>query len=374
MALQRQNLHTRAFAAEERQLPPTTIVAGTITTVIGGMTTTSSGGFSSVINAGGTVTIDFAGGTVTAGGTTTITTVGGTMSTTTTGGTTTTAPDFVTTPGAILTNPVFGTGDLDKPFSAGVRTTIGYTVGDSPYQAEFSYFTLNQWDTSAAAFDPNGMLVSPFTNFGQFTDPFGTLDRNQLVTIHELSYLDNAEFNIKTLLPTPPGMTFNFLMGVRYMGVREELDYLSFKNISAPATAAVTAHTVNNMWGPQVGALVDFNVERHTWISFEIKGAILSNSASRDLFATTNSTNYTHDDSQTATAFASEFNLSIFWKPTPALSARIGYEAILVNNLVLAEENFAPSAPILESSVPIPLNNRGSVLYQGPYAGLELDW
>jgi hypothetical protein len=270
--------------------------------------------------------------------------------------------------------------DLGKPFSAGGQILVGHTFGDSPYQIEFSYFALNQFDTSTLVSDPNPILVSRFTNFGNPVN--ASVDGNELVQIHELSYLENAEFNWKMLLPTPPGMALNFLLGLRYVGVREEFDYASQQSLAvgSPQNAAVGSHTVNTLWGPQIGGLLEFNVAPDTWLSVMGKGAICNNAASRNLDAQiiTNgvNTDYNHGEySQDGTAYVADLNLAIFWRPASFLTARVGYQAMWINGLVLAAENFAPPIGVLENpSIQPPLNRQGTVLYQGPYAGLELSW
>ena len=267
--------------------------------------------------------------------------------------------------------------DLDKPFAAGARLTVGHTFGDSPHQVEFSYFALSQYDTSTAVVDPSATLLSPFTNFGNPVSN-SSVDNNALDQIHELSYLENAEFNWKMLLPTPPGMTLNFLMGLRYIGVREEFDYASQQSltIGSPQNAAVTSHTVNTLLGPQIGGLMEFNVAPQTWLSAGAKGAICNNAASRDLDAQITGTDYNHGQySQNGTAYVAECSLALFWRPTPFLTARIGYQAMWINGLVLAVDNFAPPLGVLENpSIQPPLDRQGTVLYHGPYAGLELSW
>ena len=265
--------------------------------------------------------------------------------------------------------------DLNKPFEAGCRLLVGHTFGDSPYQIEFSYFALRQYDTSTEISEVTPTLLSPFTHFGNPVD--STVDNNSLVQIHELSYLENAEFNWKMLLPTPPGMALNFLFGLRYIGVREEFDYASQPLLTGTVqNANVGCHTVNTLLGPQIGGLLDFNVAQDTWLSVMGKGAICNNAASRNLDAQINGTDYNHGQySQDGTAYVAECGLAIFWRPAPFLTARIGYQALWINGLVLASENYAPPLGVLENtSIQPPLHRQGTVLYHGPSAGLEVSW
>jgi hypothetical protein len=307
-----------------------------------------------------------------------------TVTMTTAGTTTTTSSGVITTPATTgtVTESVLSHDDLGTPFAPGARLTVGHTFGDSPHQIEFTYFALGQYDTYAMATDPSATLtppatglMSPFTNFGH--PPSNTVDYNALVQIQESSNLQNAEFNWRMLLPTPPGMTLNFLMGLRYIGVSEDFDYASQQSLtSATQNAVVNCHTMNTLLGPQIGGLAEFNVAPQTWLSIEGKGAICNNAASRDLDAVITqptSTSY----SQNGTAYVADLSLAIFWRPTSFLTARVGYQALWINGLVLAANNFAPSLEVLENpslQPPTPLDRTGTVLYHGPYAGLEVSW
>lgn len=276
--------------------------------------------------------------------------------------------------------------DLGQPFSGGVRAVLGHTFGDSPHQIEFSYFTLSQWETSTSVVDGgalqngvDGYLYSPFTNFGN-PAATTTVDKVGSIAIQELSYLDNAELNWKRVLPMPSGaLTPTLVFGVRHVGIREEFDYFS-RRVIAPSTLSdpitVTSKATNDLWGPQLGGLFELNVFAETWVSFEIKGAICSNSTTRELGASIALPDDSHGRfSRNVTAYVADFNLSAFWKPTAHLATRFGYQAMWVGGLVLAAENFAPDLGTLQNSaIQPPLNQNGTVLYHGPYAGMELSW
>lgn len=275
--------------------------------------------------------------------------------------------------------------DLGQPFSGGARAVLGHTFGDSPHQIEVSYFTLSQWITSASVVDGGalqngiaGYLYSPFTGFG---NPSNTVvDQVGSIAIEEVSYMNNAELNWKRVLPMPSGaLTPTLVFGVRHVGIREQLDYFSRKVLlpsilSEPVT--VNSKTTNDLWGPQLGGLFELNVFPETWVSFEIKGAICANSASRELIASIAVPDTSHGRQfLNVTSYVADFNLSAFWKPTSHLTTRFGYQAMWVGGLVLAAENFAPDLGTLRNSTIRPaINQNGTVLYHGPYAGMELSW
>jgi hypothetical protein len=249
---------------------------------------------------------------------------------------------------------------------------VGHTFDDSPYQVEASYFWLTTLDTSAQTTDPAYNLFSPFTHFGVPADP--RVDNNDFVEIREVSRLESGEVDLKCVVPLPAGCpTTVLLFGVRHVGIREEFDYLSQPKTSPPVT--VHAHTVNNLWGPQIGGLVDFGHDG-AWLHIEGKAAICNNAVDRDLDASVDGTGYTHPRlSQSGTAFVGDASACILWRPTSSMSAKIGYQALWCDELALAARNFDPDlASLTDSAAQPPINRRGTVVYHGPFAGLQFSW
>ena len=110
---------------------------------------------------------------------------------------------FGTMPGHLM---VLDRDDLDQPFEAGPRITIGHTFAGTPYQIEFSYFVLGDWDATTSVrsdnYGSNNNLFTSFTNFGN--PPVVGLDNDNLIQIHEHSHLDDEELNWKRASVCPP--------------------------------------------------------------------------------------------------------------------------------------------------------------------------
>jgi hypothetical protein len=279
--------------------------------------------------------------------------------------------------------------NLDDRFTGGAKVLVGHTFDDTPYQLEASYFYQGEWEQTASVTDMPSILTStpgnlftPFTNFGSPPDP--RVDYDDYVRIHEISRLQGGEFNLKCAVPAPPWAATTVLIGLRYVGVSEEFDYYSQPTTSpidatvlAPRTPnLVTAHTNNQMCGPQIGVLVEFSGWQNIWLSFEAKGAICDNGASRDLDATIAGTTYAHDHLwQAGAAYLGDLNVSARWRPFEFMTANIGYQLLWLDGLVVASENFNQNLPALVDQTPkAPLDRDGKVLYHGPYAGLEFHW
>jgi hypothetical protein len=109
-----------------------------------------------------------------------------------------------------------------------------------------------------------------------------------------------------------------------------------------------------------------------------MKGAIAQNSAEQ-------TTDYRHADnfgavtqvfghqSDRGTAWVGDIALTVAYRWTPCLTTRFGYQAIWVEGLALANENFQRDVNVLTLG-PAQLDHRGSVVYHGPTIGVELSW
>jgi len=270
-------------------------------------------------------------------------------------------------------NVVLSTRRLDFPFQLGPRILIGRTINEC-YQVEGSYFDLAQWDDAAVVRNSDGLLFSPFVDFGGL--PSTDFDDNNLISIRSTSYLRNAEINLRRALPMPPGRAAaSFLIGMRYMGISEGFEYLSE---SAAATNFVRVDTGNELFGAQIGALMEFYKEDCWWINFEIKGAICQNSANQHTTFTHTLAGQASQDfagavSKNGTAFVGDLALTVLYRCGEHLAARFGYQAIWVDRLALAADNFSTDVGILIDG-PAQLRRDATVVYHGPFAGLELAW
>jgi hypothetical protein len=284
------------------------------------------------------------------------------------------------------TNIVLSTDDLDEPFKAGPRLTLGHTFGDGPYQIEFSYFWLADWDQSFAIRDatPNslggvGNLFSVYTNFG-FPTPVAGFDYNRFVSIREFSRMNSGELNVmRRLFMKTNCLATTVMIGARHMQVNEEFDYHSESGVPLPLGSALTVgtRTTNDLWGAQIGALFEAYVEQRVWINLAIKGAILNNAASQNTTGTFTTAGLSQGilggRSQNGTAYLGDLSLDLVCRVTPHFTTRIGYQSIWVNGLALGTRNFDPSPGILLLG-PTQLNQGANVVYHGPHAGVELTW
>jgi hypothetical protein len=290
------------------------------------------------------------------------------------------------TPGATL---ALDLDDLDERFTGGGRLLIGHTFGDSPYQFEISYLWQRAWDRSASVNDLTsllsnvpGTLFTPFTGFGN--PPDTRVDYDNYVQIHEISSMGTGEINFKVAVPAPPWAATTVLIGVRHLGISEQFDYVSLPTttlqdptvVTARTLNTVTAHTSNDLWGPQIGGMVEFSGGPNIWLSLQAKGAVCENGAARTLDATIADTTYPRDRVfQYGTAYVGDCDVTAFWRPCNFMTARIGYQVLYASGVVLAAENFSQNLAALVDQTPkAPMDRNGKVLYHGPFAGVEFHW
>ena len=282
---------------------------------------------------------------------------------------------------------VLGTQDLDFGFPLGVRAMVGRRLGDW-YGVELSYFGLFDSSDSAAVRNssPNagggiGNMFSPFSDFG--TNPAGGmpgLDFNNLASISYVSNMDNVELNLRRTLVMPSEiLQVSLLVGGRFMGIDERFNYFTDSDVplGLGTTNFVGTATDNQMYGVQLGGLFEFQVEPSWWIDTEIKGVVFDNRASQ-------STNYTYSingietkfpstRSDHRTTFALDLSLTLSGQVNSWLTYRIGYQAIWIDGLALASENFQDDWNLLTLGPP-QLNTDGKTVYHGPHIGITGVW
>lgn len=285
------------------------------------------------------------------------------------------------------TDIVFTTDDLDKPVKAGGRLLVGYAFEDSPFQVELSYLALAGYKGEAAIRNntlnklqtpTEGDLFSPFTGFGN--PAVVGVDYENLVSIHEYSALRTGELNALWPVPVRPGqLPTSLLLGVRYLQVRERFDYLSTSLAPTPlgATNSVRTRTGNELWGPQIGAVLHSYLGERTWLDFSAKAGVFNNAASQETTYQNDisgqSTTFQHQHSRDVSAYVADLELTLLHRWTPSLTTRFGYQVMWVDGLALASQNFNQPLDTLRSGPPW-LEHNGQVFYHGIHIGAELAW
>ena len=289
-------------------------------------------------------------------------------------------------------NAVLSTGNFNYDFRAAGRVLIGHTFNEC-LQIEGIYTGVSEAENSAAVRDatPNvlggtGNLFSPFGGFGAI--PVDNLDYNNFAQIRYTSSLQSFELNIRRQLPMPPErLTASILFGVRYIDLPEDFQYFTQSDMVVnpppnPPTPGVVANTIhvatsNQMVGPQIGALFEFYVENRWWVNVEMKAALMNNRARQItdyqnvINGTVGAASFSRQEDHTS--FAGDLVLTFVYRWSPHVTTRLGYQALWLQDLALAPDNFSTNIEIVRQG-PAQLNHNAGTVYHGPFAGIALGW
>jgi hypothetical protein len=278
-------------------------------------------------------------------------------------------------------------GDINAPFRAGPRLMLGHTFGETPFQLDFTYYSVDSWNDSTEVYNFThnslgglGDMFSPFSNFGKPLPLIG-FDYNNFVSIRELSELQNGELNLRYNLPMPnPCLTGKFILGVRYLSLNERFEYQSqaWGSTLLPASSlGLTTRTANTLIGPQIGGDFYWFAYPHFWINFEFKGALCGNHAMQDTngFMDVNGTITSLGDTRTrdGTSYIGDLSLTGLWQMTPRMAMRIGYQVMWVESVAMAAWNAQQQAQVLEMG-PAQIDTSHGAVYHGPRLELEWNW
>lgn len=269
-------------------------------------------------------------------------------------------------------NIVLSTAGFNADFQSGVRALVGVQWNDH-VRLEGSYFGSYTWSDLASVnnqdlndLDGIGNLFSPFTGFGNPADP--AVDFNTTAVIEYTSRLNNAELNLRHRLLVPPGhFEASALLGVRYMNINESFGYLTANE--GGTINQMNVETSNDLIGIQLGLLGQWLLTPWYWLDWEIKGAVAHNSASQNTVAELAGDFLADGRDEDTTSFIGETSVVLNYQFRPSLTLRVGYQAIWVTGLALADQNFETSLPSLFLG-PARLDHSSDTVYHGFNIGL----
>ena len=259
---------------------------------------------------------------------------------------------------------VLDTDDCANEFDAGARVGLGYELGPW-YRLEASYLGAYEWGGRETVRDlgingrlTRGRLFSPFSSFG---DPFGIagLDFNQFASVQMNSKLSSVEFNLRRRWNLRTQRyhyaATSFLVGIRYVNVDEELQYVTESDVPRGEGAIndIEIGTDNDLIGAQLGWLSQFMVHERGWIDFEMKGGLYDNRGSVNTLYTASDGaanvlgRFGYSDARDRTSFMGELSLSYSHHVSSMLTFRAGYNAVFLTGLALASENLPTDINLL---------------------------
>jgi hypothetical protein len=218
-----------------------------------------------------------------------------------------------------------------------------------------------------------GDLYSVFSDFG--TQPVGGFPQTDAADVHGIAYsseLHNGEINLRHRWVSENCLLHGSrLLGVRYIALDE--DFTHFTRVAGGGSLDYLDTTQNDLYGLQIGADLHLCVSPRFKLGAEVEAGAYVNRATTNTVAVTDTpTVLLESVSDTDVAFAGEASLIGLFKVTPRFHIRGGYQALYLQGVALATENFNTQSPF--SSRQSFIDNSGYVFYHGATLGFEWMW
>ena len=274
-------------------------------------------------------------------------------------------------------------GGIENESEPGFRLTGRLDIGALSV-AELIFTGFYDLESSATAIDlfpqtpTQGNLFSLFSLFG-IDPPGGTnMPETEQAVLHRLEFesdYHSAELSFRRYwVGHSPRVSGTLLAGFRYAQLRESLGF----HTEADGTFDLITIADNDLAGFQIGVDAWYTIVQGLRIGTEGKAGIYNNQTevinSGVSSDGTPSINERFDDDQLA--FIGEQRVDLVADVLPSVSIKVGVEALFINSVVLAVENFNTGSPYPgEGPVRVPfVADQGDALYYGYHAGIEYVW
>jgi hypothetical protein len=119
-----------------------------------------------------------------------------------------------------------------------------------------------------------------------------------------------------------------------------------------------------------MGLLGQFLFTPWTWVDWEMKGAIANNSASQNtVYVDNQGSQFVGGRDENSTSFIGETSVILNYQVRPSITFRVGYQALWVTGLALADQNFQTNLATLTLG-PAQLKHDADMVYHGFNIGL----
>jgi Putative beta barrel porin-7 (BBP7) len=271
---------------------------------------------------------------------------------------------------------------------AGVRATLGrFLFRDShnrDHTLEFTAYSAGDWVgdhllTSAA---PNGLFV-PFAVDGGNIDFDGSSLQRAIYSSRfnsfEMNYRMKKRLGRDQMVMDPNGywrreasngFNRNYLMGLRYLQMRETLDWTAEDILVNGADGRYLIHTGNDLIGFQMGEGIEYESGRWT-VGISGKMALMVNDAdshSQLDFTASDTNDFNRRNTEDELSWLGEAHVLARYHVTPACSLRAGLDFLVLDSLALAPRqiNFINGWSKVETG--------GNPYYLGGSLGFECYW
>lgn len=286
----------------------------------------------------------------------------------------------------------FGDANTGDSIKGGVRLSAAVMFGPSA-NMEVTYMGGNEWDQTAVSLsDPVGSatLYSLISEFG--TSPnggFDDTDRSVSQTVRGESKFHSGEWNYRRRSMGQYGrFQSSWLVGLRYVRFDSELNYSALGlanntvNSSLPRFFSSNDKVKNNLFGPQAGVDLWWNLRPGINVGVGVKGAWVQNDSKRQTILTGNSLSgfatpgsVVLEETRRKGTVLGELEATLVYRINHSWSAKASYHLLAADDVVFGNVD-VPSARDFVSGDVIREAKfiRDSLVVQGATFGAEYMW
>ncbi len=248
---------------------------------------------------------------------------------------------------------------------------------------EFTYMGGQKWDSIATVQDSNPVFFSFVSDFGRNPAPTGYPDTDQSVlqSVQSQSEFHSGEINYRRRTMGPYcRFQGSWLVGLRYVRYEDALTYSTLGDYTGTPPFFSSRNSVhNNLFGPQAGLDLWWNVYPGINAGVGVKGAWVQNDIKQRTTLSANSLNpggaAMIADTDRDTTVMGEFEAKLIYRLNHSWAFRSAYYAIAVDDIAFGTVNtqtindFATANPLSA-----PQTYLHSIVLQGVSFGAEYTW
>lgn len=271
--------------------------------------------------------------------------------------------------GQTKTENLLSAKDLLKKFDweSGIRGSLIYNSSDES-SLEAQYLYVFPWEGEESIKENLLSLSEPnLTSLIPISYTFFSLQLPAQITASYHSRFQSAELNYWRFL-TPKRVnyfSFSWILGFRYINLRETLN-VHYK--TSLFTAGHNIHTLNQLYGAQMGGVAEINPTKHWTWTFIVKGAAFLNVAeNKDYFASGINQLINYEKRKKAPSYLLEGSGSLSYYFNSHLSIYAGYQFLWLSGVALAPKQINRSIPAHRYIKVV-----SNILLDGAFAGISL--
>lgn len=219
---------------------------------------------------------------------------------------------------------------------AGFRLSGAFIFGAGG-NIEITYMGIDEWAGSSVAFAP-GTLQSFISEFG--TDPpggFADVDNAISHSISATSTFHSGEVNYRRRTVGPYcRFQGSWLGGLRYLRVDDNFRFAANANpIETPNSFFLNSSTKNELFGPQIGGDLWWNVIPGINLGVEVKGSVMNNDVRRAMSARSQILDPARvaNSGKSETTIMSEMTLAMIYRFSHSWSLRTSYYVMGIDDI-----------------------------------------